>query len=132
MMKMPVVLRSQQRTGGEAPLPLRRATAVTRPGCKESLSGRLPHWRSGRAGLLPASECREAWPAVLHCHCAGQVSKNCTVASLPDIGCQEHGEISLDEWLRMFHAANMKRKLKDSGAPQWLESKCRTMTCSFA
>lgn len=27
--------------------------------------------------------------------------------------CQEHGEISLDEWLRMFHAASMKKKLKD-------------------
>lgn len=34
---------------------------------------------------------------------------------------QEHGEISLDEWLRMFHAASMKKKLKELSGTSYEE-----------
>ena len=53
--------------------------------------------------------------------------------------CQEHGEISLDEWLRMFHAASMKKKLKDlsrcshvSKRATYQNAKTRSINCDFA
>ena len=53
--------------------------------------------------------------------------------------CQEHGENSLDEWLRMFHAASMKKKLKDlsrcshvSKRATYQNAKARSINWDFA
>eukprot|EP00435_Cladocopium_sp_Y103_P026490 s1577_g6.t1 len=43
---------------------------------------------------------------------------------------QEHGEISLDEWLRMFHAASMKKKLKELSGTSYEEVTRRAPFCA--